>query len=60
MFLLKVILGSVERGRSGMDLPSNPEKYDSAADNPKTPSMFIMWTPFLYSRILLEYVVSFR
>ncbi|GAQ87241.1 hypothetical protein KFL_003400140 [Klebsormidium nitens] len=59
MFLLKVILSSVETGRPAMDLPSNPEKYDSAADRPSNPAMFIMWTPFLYSRILLKYVVSF-
>lgn len=60
MFLLRVILGGVEQGRPELDLPSNPELYDSAADCVSAPSEIIVWTPYLYSRILIEYVVSFQ
>lgn len=60
MFLLRVILGGVEQGRPEMDLPSNSDLYDSAADNVDNPSEIIVWTPYLYSRILIEYVISFQ
>jgi hypothetical protein len=60
MFLLKVILGTMEQGSPGMDLPSNPDLYDTAANNLPNPNEIIVWTPYLYSRILIEYVISFR
>lgn len=60
MFLLKVILGDVEMGHAGMDLPSDPDRYDSAVDNLWAPTERVIWTPYLYSRILIEYVVSFE
>ncbi|GAQ86139.1 hypothetical protein KFL_002720130 [Klebsormidium nitens] len=60
MFLLRVILGGVEQGQAGTDLPSNPDLYDSAANYVQSPSEIIVWTPYLYSRILIEYVISFR
>ncbi|GAQ86138.1 hypothetical protein KFL_002720120 [Klebsormidium nitens] len=60
MFLLRVILGGVEVGYAGMDLPSDPDLYDSAVDHLEDPSERVVWTPYLYSRILIEYVISFK
>ncbi|KAL3618037.1 hypothetical protein CASFOL_038358 [Castilleja foliolosa] len=61
MLLCRVILGRTEATCPGSEQynPSS-EEFDSGVDNLESPNKYIIWTSHMNTRILPEFVVSFR
>ncbi|GFP88036.1 probable inactive poly [ADP-ribose] polymerase sro2 [Phtheirospermum japonicum] len=61
MLLCRVILGNTETIRAGSEqlYPSSTD-FDSGIDNPLTPRKYIIWSAYMNSHILPNYVISFK
>lgn len=61
LLLCRVILGRLEVVHPGSEQyhPSS-EEFDSGVDNPFAPKKYIVWSTYMNTHILPEYVISFR
>ncbi|ONI08365.1 hypothetical protein PRUPE_5G173700 [Prunus persica] len=61
LLLCRVILGRPEVVHPGSEQyhPSS-EEFDSGVDNPIAPKKYIVWSTYMNTHILPEYVISFR
>ncbi|GFP95399.1 probable inactive poly [ADP-ribose] polymerase sro3 [Phtheirospermum japonicum] len=61
MLLCRIILGNTETIRAGSEqlYPSSTD-FDSGIDNPLTPRKYIIWSAYMNSHILPNYVISFK
>eukprot|EP00268_Persea_americana_P060646 TRINITY_DN758_c0_g1_i1.p1 TRINITY_DN758_c0_g1~~TRINITY_DN758_c0_g1_i1.p1 ORF type:complete len:535 (-),score=101.14 TRINITY_DN758_c0_g1_i1:2458-4062(-) len=61
MVLCRIIMGSMEKVQLGSEQfhPSS-EDFDSGVDNIQNPRLYVIWNAHVNTRILPEYVVSFK